>query len=76
MNGNFEIGKTYRTRLAGDHTMTMDMTVQKRTATTLTVLTDEGRTVRAKIRGDECGEFIILGAYSMAPVFRASSEVA
>lgn len=72
----FKEGATYSARIAGDHTMHMTMTVLRRTARTVLYLTDEGQAVKSRIREMDGVEFVLLGNYAKAPVFKASAEVA
>lgn len=69
----FEIGKKYFTTSACDHNCVFVVEIVKRTAKTVTFRRD-GQERRAKIYTDHDGEYIIPERYSMAPVFRASSE--
>ena len=69
----FEIGKKYFTTSACDHNCVFVVEIVKRTAKTVTFRRD-GQKRRAKIYTDHDGEYIIPERYSMAPVFRASSE--
>lgn len=68
----FEAGKTYTTRSVCDHNCVISVTIQKRTA----------KTVTAEVRGEiksfrvavyDGAEFIKpWGSYSMAPIVRAN----
>jgi hypothetical protein len=68
----FEAGKTYTTRSVCDHDCIINVTIEKRTA----------KTVTAKVRGEvksfrvavyDGAEFIKpWGSYSMAPIVRAN----
>ena len=69
----FEVGKTYFTTSACDSNCIFKVEIVKRTAKTVTFRRD-GKERRAKIYTDHDGEYIIPERYSMAPVFRASSE--
>lgn len=69
----FEIGKKYFTTSACDHNCVFVVEIVKRTAKTVTFRRD-GQERRVKIYTDHDGEYIIPERYSMAPVFRASSE--
>lgn len=69
----FEVGKSYYTTSACDHNCVFVVEIVKRTAKTVTFRRD-GQERRAKIYTDHDGEYIIPERYSMAPVFRASSE--
>ena len=69
----FEIGKKYFTTSACDHNCVFVVEIVKRTAKTVTFRRD-GQKRRAKIYTDHDGEYISPERYSMAPVFRASSE--
>lgn len=70
----FEVGKTYGTRCIGDHNLIYEVTVLKRSPQSVVVEGEFNK--RCKIHVDAKGvEFIIPERYSMAPVFRADSEV-
>jgi len=70
---SFEAGKNYQTRSICDHNCIFTAKVLKRTAKTVTVITDQGE-ARCKIHTDDEGEefFFPYGRYSMAPVIKAS----
>lgn len=74
----FEIGETYSTRSAGDHTMTFSWTVTARTAKFITVVEGDpdrpGKPKRVGVKTDNDGNEWAMpdGAYSMAPVIRAN----
>jgi hypothetical protein len=68
----FETGKTYMTRSACDYNCIFEITVEKRTAKTIT--TTEGK--RLRIREWEGVEQVMpMGSYSMAPVIGADKEL-
>ena len=73
----FEIGKTYQTRLIGDHELTESITIASRTASFVT--TTEGKRLginkkRTEYAGAEC--VMPDGVYSMAPCISADKEMA
>ena len=64
----FEAGKTYTTRSICDHDCIISVTIEKRTAKTVT--TSEQKTFR--VAEYDGAEFIKpWGSYSMAPIIRA-----
>lgn len=70
---NFEVNKKYCTRSANDSNCEWTYTVQDRTAKTLTLVDDEGQSIKVRIK--ICGDEEIckpLGTYSMSPTLRAS----
>lgn len=69
----FQIGEVCKTRAVGDHNLEYSIEVVSRTEKTLTYIY-EGVKRRSKIQTNDEGEFVIPERYSMAPVFRASSE--
>ena len=69
----FEVGKAYYTTSACDHNCVFVVEIVKRTAKTVTFRRD-GQERRTKIHTDRDVEYIVPERYSMAPVFRASSE--
>lgn len=67
----FTAGKTYSTRSVCDHNCVFEITVEKRTAKTLT--TSEGKTLRIGVY--EGVEFVKpMGSYSMAPIINANEK--
>lgn len=68
----FEVGKTYYTRSICDHDCVIKMTVQSRTAKTLT--TSEGKRFGIKVWND-VETIMPWGRYSMAPQMGADREV-
>jgi len=68
----FEAGKTYQTRSICDHDCIISVTIEKRTAKTVTAkVRNEVKTFRVAVY--EGAEFIKpWGSYSMAPIIRAS----
>lgn len=67
----FEVGKQYATRSAGDHNCIFAFTIVARTEKTVTICQD-GKTVRRGISiYDGCEQFLPFGRYSMAPVVGA-----
>lgn len=73
---NFEIGKTYNMLWITDADLVTPMIVIARTAKTVKLQErDNIYTCRVKIDND--GEYVKpLGSYSMAPILRATREVA
>lgn len=72
----FEIGKNYSMRSICDHNCVWTYKVISRTAQTITLLSDEGKTSKCRIskglseyEGYEC--VYPLGRYSMCPILRA-----
>lgn len=67
----FEAGKTYTTRSVCDHDCVISVTIQKRTAKTVTAeVRGEVKTFRVAVY--DGAEFIKpWGSYSMAPIVRA-----
>ena len=70
----FKEGFQYTARSACDHNCVFTITILSRTDKTV-AYTQDNRTRRSKIHTDHNGEFVIPDQYSMAPVFRAMSEV-
>jgi hypothetical protein len=70
----FEIGKTYSTRSVCDNDCIIAVTIEKRTAKTVTAkLRGETKVLRVKEYGD--AEFIKpWGTFSMAPIIRADDQ--
>jgi len=71
----FETGKTYQTRSLCDYDCIISITVQKRTAKTIT--TSEGKRFRVKpcpVHGNETVK--PWGSYSMCPVISADKVAA
>jgi hypothetical protein len=67
----FEIGKTYTTRSACDHDCVISVTIEKRTAKTVTA-TVRGESKTSRVAEYDGAEFIKpWGSYSMAPIIRA-----
>jgi hypothetical protein len=64
----FKIGETYSTRSIGDINCIFSITVEKRTAKTLT--TTDGKVLRIRVYND-VEEVMPLGRYSMAPIIHA-----
>lgn len=69
----FRVGITYGMSSPCDHNCIWFFKVIKRTACTVTLKDDEGKTRNCRIRKDQDGkEFTFpLGRYSMCPVLRA-----
>ncbi len=76
----FQVGSTYTARCAGDHTMTFSWTVTVRTAKFITLVEGNdsdrpGKPKRVGVKTDNGCEWAMPdGAYSMAPVIRASNH--
>jgi len=67
MTKQFQVGKTYTTRSPCDHGCVISVTIEKRTAKTVTA---DGKTFR--VAEHDGAEFIKpWGSYSMAPIVRA-----
>jgi len=64
----FEVGKKYWTRSVCDHETIIPITVEKRTAKTLT--TTEGKTLRISVYND-VEQVKPWGTYSMCPIIGA-----
>lgn len=68
----FEAGKTYSTRSICDHDCVISVTIEKRTAKTVTA-TFRGEQKTFRVGEYDGAEFIKpWGSYSMAPVIRAT----
>lgn len=70
----FEVGKTYTCRNIANHDDTFAIKVIKRTEKTLTFIF-EGKKRNKRIAVDKGEEFIAVGNYSMAPVFKAGRSI-
>lgn len=72
---SFEAGKTYSTRSACDYDCIISITVEKRTAKTIT--TSEGKRLRVKLCPFSGNETVKpWGSYSMCPVISAEKLAA
>jgi hypothetical protein len=68
----FEAGKTYSTRSVCDHDCIISVTIEKRTAKTVTA-TVRGEQKTFRVAEYDGAEFIKpWGSYSMAPIVRAT----
>lgn len=72
----FEIGATYSMTSACDHECVWTYIVIARTASTITLMDDQGKTIKCRINSkfsEYCGAEVVfpLGRYSMAPILRA-----
>ncbi|MFP3041907.1 hypothetical protein LQZ19_08800 [Treponema primitia] len=70
----FEVGKTYKTRLAGDHNLEVTAEILGRTPSTVIALIDGETKGRFKISLDRFSTEEMIrpfGRYSMAPIISA-----
>ena len=68
----FEAGKTYTTRSICDHDCVISVTIEKRTAKTVTA-TVRGKSKTFRVAEYDGAEYIKpWGSYSMAPMIRAA----
>lgn len=72
----FKVGKVYQTKSICDHDCVFEITVTGRTEKTISYTYYDGEAKKSKVRYDENGEYVRPESYSMAPVFRASRDLA
>ena len=74
----FQVGKKYIMTFITDSNLKISYTVIKRTPKTITIMSDDGKTITKRIRYTLCSNSEVvqpLGNYSMSPHLLASNEI-